>query len=129
MKPACGYTLLEIMIALAIVAIALGAAMRATLFTTGAAEHLRARTLAAWVAENRLAAHQALGSWPSAGTSHGVSDQAGITFAWREHVSATAEPALRRIEIAVMQPAQPDYTLAELTGTLARPVPEDAQRP
>ena len=57
-----GFTLLETLVALAILAIALSAAFRAVGATTGSAEGLRDRLLADWVAQNRLAELRAAGA-------------------------------------------------------------------
>lgn len=64
-----GFTLLETLVALAILAIALSAAFRAVGATTGSAEGLRDRLLADWVAQNRLAELRAAGSFPPSGAT------------------------------------------------------------
>ena len=62
-----GFTLVEVLVALAIVSIALMAALRAAGQGTAAAGELRLRLLAGWVAENRLAEHRAR-AFPSRGS-------------------------------------------------------------
>ena len=120
-----GFTLIEVLIALAIVAIGLGAAVRATVQVTSSAEQMKMRTLAAWVAEDRLAGHVAMKSWQAPGVVSGGATQASISFAWRETVAPTADPAFRSVAIEVMSAAQPDYVLARLVGML--PAPARAQ--
>ena len=118
-----GFTLVEILVALAIVAVALAAGMRALAQSADGASTLKARTLALWVAQNRLANAQLADPWPATGTADGDAAQAGMRFQWHETVSATPNAAFRKIEIAVMQPDKPDYALAHLVGYLgnARP--------
>jgi general secretion pathway protein I len=118
-----GFTLVEILVALAIVAVALAAGMRALSQSADAASSLKARTLALWVAENRLANAQLADPWPGIGDNDGDAVQAGMRFVWHESVSATPNGAFRKIEIAVAQPDNPDYALARLVGYLgnARP--------
>jgi len=118
-----GFTLIEILVALAIVAVALSAGMRALAQSADGAGTLKARTLALWVAQNRLANAQLASAWPAAGTNEGDATQAGMRFAWRETVSGTPNPAFRKIEIAVAQPEAPNYVLARLVGYIgnARP--------
>ncbi|NDP43784.1 MAG: type II secretion system minor pseudopilin GspI, partial [Aromatoleum sp.] len=53
-----GFTLIEILVALAILAVALAAGMRAVAQSSDSATLLKQRTLALWVAQNRLAAAQ-----------------------------------------------------------------------
>ena len=118
-----GFTLIEILVALAIVAVALAAGMRALAQSADSASTLKSRTLALWVAQNRLANAQLADPWPSLGTSAGDAEQANARFVWRETVSATPNPAFRKIEIVVAEPAIPDYALARLIGYLGNSKP------
>ena len=113
---AAGFTLVEILVALAIVAVALAAGMRALAQSADGAATLKARTLALWVAQNRLANAQLANPWPAPGTADGAAVQAGTEFVWRETVSATPNAAFRKIEIVVADPQVPDYALARLVG-------------
>jgi general secretion pathway protein I len=118
-----GFTLVEILVALAIVAVALAAGMRALAQSADGASSLKARTLALWVAQNRLANAQLADPWPPAGANDGDAVEAGVRFVWRETVTGTPNGAFRKIEIVVAQPDTPDYALARLVGYLgnARP--------
>jgi general secretion pathway protein I len=118
-----GFTLVEILVALAIIAVALAAGMRALHQSTDTATALKARTLALWVAQNQLAAAQIATPWPALGASSGESMQAGARFRWQAAVTATPNPAFRRIEIVVAEPQAPDYALARLAGFLGNPEP------
>src|SRR5256885_5448282 len=109
-----GFTLVEILVALAIVAVALAAGMRALAQSADSASTLKARTLALWVAQNRLANAQLAEPWPALGSVAGEAEQAGTRFLWRESVSGTPNPAFRKIEIIVAEPQTPDYALARL---------------
>src|SRR5271169_1109776 len=111
-----GFTLVEILVALAIVAVALAAGFRSVAQSTDSATALKARTLALWVAENRLAAAQLETPGPAVGESGGNDDEAGARFAWHATVVSTPNPAFRRVEITVAEAARPDYVLARLVG-------------
>jgi general secretion pathway protein I len=115
-----GFTLVEILVALAILAVALAAGMRAVAQSADGATMLKQRTLALWVAQNRLAAAQLASPWPAPGLRDGEAVQAGARFVWRETVSGTPNPAFRKIEIVVADPGQPDYILARLAGYLGQ---------
>lgn len=118
-----GFTLVEILVALAIVAIALAAGMRALAQATDSASALKDRTLALWVAQNRLAAAQFASPWPALGNTSGDAEQAGTRFVWQASVTTTPNPAFRRIDITVAAPASPDYALAKLTGFIGNADP------
>ena len=94
--------------------------MRAVAQSADAATLLKQRTLALWVAQNRLAVAQLEVPWPRLGARNGEASQAGASFVWRESVSGTPNPAFRRIEVVVADAAQPDYVLARLTGFLGQ---------
>lgn len=115
-----GFTLIEVLVALAILAVALAAASRAAAMMADSSAELRARLLAGWVAQNRLAELQARRAWPEAGIREGEVEQAGVKMVWREAVSATQNRAFRRIEISVAAAGRDARALARLTGYLAR---------
>lgn len=118
--PQRGFTLLETLVALAILAIAMAAILRAAGAETRHAEELRLRVLADWVAQNRLASHAARGDWISIGTQNGEETQAGIRLLWREDISSTPNPAFRRIEVSVFMPDDAQHALRKLTGYLVQ---------
>ncbi|TAK83880.1 MAG: type II secretion system protein GspI [Betaproteobacteria bacterium] len=116
-----GFTLIEVLVALAIVSIALLAALRAAGQSTNAVGELRLRLFAGWVAENRLAEHRARGDWPPLGIGRGTQSQGGVELAWREEVIATPNPAFRRVDVFVSAPAEESRPLARLTGFVVQP--------
>jgi general secretion pathway protein I len=118
-----GFTLVEILVALAIIAVALAAGMRALAQSTDGAALLKSRTLALWVAQNRVAAAQLATPWPAPGTQHGTAVQAGVALGWTQTVAATPNPAFRKIEVSVSSPGQPDYVLARLVAFIGNPGP------
>ena len=119
-----GFTLIEILVALAIIAVALAAGMRALAQSADSATALKARTLGLWVAQNRLATAQVATPWPAPGAYRGNATQAGAQFLWREVITTTPNPAFRRIEISVMEPDRPDYMIARLVGFVGNSQPQ-----
>jgi general secretion pathway protein I len=113
------FTLVEMLVALAIVAVALTAGMRALAQSADGAGTLKARTLALWVAQNRLATAELAQALPPTGARTGEATQAGLAFVWRETVGATPNPSFRRVDVEVAETAAPDYVLARLTGYVA----------
>ncbi len=116
-----GFTLLESLVALAILAIALSAALRASAGSTAHAEEMRTRLLADGVAQNRLAADMANGAFPDGGAHQdGEETQAGVRLLWHEEALATPNPAFRRVEITVFSPDDPKHVLRRLVGFLTQ---------
>jgi general secretion pathway protein I len=118
-----GFTLVEVLVALAIVSTALMAALRVAGQGTNVAGELRARMFAGWVAENRFAEHRARADWLPLGIARGTQIQGGVEFAWREEVIATPNSAFRRVDVFVSTPADESHTLARLAGFVTQPPP------
>jgi general secretion pathway protein I len=116
-----GFTLVEVLIALAIISIALMAALRAAGQGTASVGELRSRLLAGWTAENLLAEQRALGIWLPLGVQHGTALQGGLGFSWREEVISTPHPAFRRVDIQVYAGPEESRPLARLTGFVVQP--------
>jgi general secretion pathway protein I len=115
-----GFTLLEVLIALAVLTVALAAVMRSLAQSIDTSAALRDRTLALWLAQNRLADRRLSSQWPSIDTTDGEAEYAGLTFRYREQVSATAMPELRRVDIEIRAKDR-DETLTKLSDFLREP--------
>lgn len=115
-----GFTLVEVLVALAILAIAMAAAGRSVALSTDSAAAHRQRVLAGLVAENRLGELVARRGWPGVGVTEGTERQAGVDFRWRAEVIATPHAGLRRVEIQVTEADDPSHELRRLVGVLAR---------
>jgi general secretion pathway protein I len=100
--------------------VALAAGFRSVAQSAESATLLKARTLALWVAQNRLAAAQLETPAPATGERDGSEAQAGALFAWHQTVMGSPNPAFRRVEITVADAGQPDYILARLVGYVGR---------
>jgi general secretion pathway protein I len=115
---AAGFTLLEVMVALAVIAIALAAVIQATAMQADHVGYLRDKTFAHWVAMNQLA----LARWrpPPPGEQSGSAAQAGREWHWKMAVTTTPDPDLRRIDIEVREHPGDREPLAVLTGFVGK---------
>jgi general secretion pathway protein I len=116
-----GFTLVEVLVALFVLAIALAAAARSLGEAIDGAVALRERTLARWVAEDRLAVLVARREWPALDVTEGDVEMGGRSLHWRQRVLPTPLERLRRVEVSVFVP--PARTpAARLSATLRREV-------
>ena len=95
-----GFTLLEVLVALAVVALGLSAAFAATGQSARTAEQLRVRTLAQWAAADALTALRLAGDLPG-GQARREEEIAGRVW-WVEYrVRQSAAQSLRDVEVRV----------------------------
>ena len=115
-----GFTLIEILIAVAILAIALAATTRAASIATDGALETRQRVLATWAAENRVAELRARAVWPATATTRFGTQQGGMSLVIEEAVTDTPNPSIRRIDLAVADTRSPERILMRLTAYVGR---------
>lgn len=114
-----GFTLLEVLVALAIIAIGLAAAIQISVRNSANALHLRDKTLAHYVAANKAVELELQQAWPAPGTQRGRAHMGRQDWYWQARTTETFEPAMRRVDIEVG--ADEQSTLASLSIFLARP--------
>jgi general secretion pathway protein I len=120
MRPLRGFTFIEILIALAILAVALAAEVRSVGAAAEGTLELKERLLATWIAQDRLAEYTARSLWPDPGSRQGGNAQGGVQFNWRETVSATGNPRYRRVEVEVFATRASDRPVATFVGYAVR---------
>lgn len=96
-----GFSLLEVMIALAVLAIALAATVRAVGEQSRLQAVVRDAAIARWVASNVIAETRLSERFPATGEREGQTRMAGRMWRWRRVVSDTPDGDLRRIDVAV----------------------------
>lgn len=100
-----GFTLVEVLVALAIVAIALAAGLRAAGTLTSNAERLAAVSAAQWCADNALVGLRLAGQLPGIGDADFACEQLGRRFEGRLQTRPTPNPNFRRIDAIVLDEA------------------------
>jgi general secretion pathway protein I len=117
-----GFTLLEVLIALAVLAIAMGAVIKAAGDYTGNHAWLRDRTLATWVARNVLVEFQVENAWPEVGERKGTQEMGRRDWRWLARISQTDEAQLRRLDVEVyLLDADDEEPVSVLSGFLQQP--------
>ena len=111
-----GFTLVEVLVALSIVAIALTAGTQATLSLTRNAERQSDVLLAHVCAENEMVRARLSKQLPGVGDSRIDCEQAGRNFAVAVAVRPTPNPNFRRIDAEVFNGAAPVLKLSTVLG-------------
>ena len=106
------------LIALAIIAIALAASLRAVGVLTVASGDLDRRMYAGWSADNELARLRLMKAWPPLGTRQFDCSQGNVELRCTERVSATPNPIFRRVEVFVALPGRSGF-LTQLVTVVA----------
>ena len=101
MKDSRGFTLIEVLVALAIVAIGMAAVLESLTSSANTTVYLQDKTFAGWVALNRLATVRLSNSVPQAGTSSDNISYAGQNWEWQQKVTTTQIPGMVQIEVDV----------------------------
>lgn len=112
-----GFMLLEVMLAVLFLALALGAGIFSTGRFAANAAVLREKTVALWVAHNRLTEIGLEPAWPSVGKSDGEVTMAGVDWRWEVEVVETPDPRVRRVNI-VVRPKSAESDSARLSSFL-----------
>ena len=118
-----GFTLLEVMVALFVVAIALGGVVKVMGTAARNSARLSDRTFAQWVALNELAELRIKKSWPRLGEVKGEQEMVGRKWNWVQKTMKTDDANIKRVELSVWatgdrKGADPAATVV---GFLAKP--------
>ena len=111
-----GFTLIEVLVALGIVAIALVAGLQASAALTNNAQRQSDVLLAHLCAENEFARLRLARQFPAVGTSDVDCEQAGSVFRVSVKVSPTPNPSFRRVDAQVTDGRAPILRLSTVMG-------------
>ncbi|MEO4048205.1 type II secretion system minor pseudopilin GspI [Pseudomonas sp. CAU 1711] len=120
-----GFTLLEVLVAMAIFAVVAASVLSASARALQTAARLEDKTFATWLADNRMQQLQLEEAAPGEGRAQGEETFAGRRWLWQSEVSATSEPGMLRVVVRVAPRPQrglpgklEDNALVTLTGFL-----------
>ena len=113
-----GFTLLEVLVALAMVALALGAGLRAAGALTNNAERLSSVIAAQWCADNQLTSLRLARVFPGVGDADFSCEQLGQSYAGTLVTRPTPNPSFRRVDAVVVD--ADGHPLVTLSTVLSR---------
>jgi general secretion pathway protein I len=96
--PPSGFTLIEVLVALAIVAVTLGAGIKAAGALTQNTERAGLVSVAQWCAENHLVGLRLAKEFPSVGDYDFSCEQLGVKLSGKRLVRPTPNPNFRRVD-------------------------------
>jgi general secretion pathway protein I len=117
-----GFTLLEVLVALTILAIALASVITMASNQALNTTHLRDKTLAHWVAMNKIAELQLTAEWPAEGKNQGNEEMGLREWYWVTTVSETPDERVRQVKIAVYHDKQEEHPVTTLISFLSQPL-------
>ena len=122
MKSEHGFTLVEVLIALAILAIAMSALVQGGGQSALTMEHLRNKSVANWVAQNSVTAIQLEKKWPLDRKQSGVEEMAGVRWRWQAESNDTFDEDIKKLQVTVrMDESDSKTNLATVTAYVAKP--------
>ncbi|MBY6187853.1 type II secretion system minor pseudopilin GspI [Marinobacter hydrocarbonoclasticus] len=116
-----GFTLLEVLVAMTVFATAAIAVINSANIQLSSIPILRERTLAGYVANNRLVDAQLESAFPDVGSKNGRIEMADRQWYWRQQVVKASDENLRLIRVSVSLDDRFDGILAEVETYVAKP--------
>ena len=112
-----GFTLIEVLVGVAIVAVTLGAGIKAAGALSNNAQRLSEVTAAQWCADNQLTGLRLARQFPSVGDGDFACEQLGRTYSGKLIVRPTPNPNFRRVDAQIANEAgQPVLSLSTILG-------------
>lgn len=119
--PNCrGFTLIEVMVALAIAALGLAAVAASVSQMVDAAMSMQQRSYANWIAQNKIAELRLANVVPEVSSTSGQTQYAGLEWEWRANVSETGVENLYRVDVSISQPGSEEI-LRTVSGFIGEP--------
>ena len=115
-----GFTLLEVIVALGITSISILGVSSALSGHINSFSEVEKRTIAYWVAENRLQTLRIIDTIPSVGEVSGIEEMAGNLWYYKQLTEKTSDPLLYRVTISVYTDKNDEHKTASLFGYLLK---------
>ena len=124
-----GFTLIEVMVALVIVALGMMAVNTQLNRYTVAATYVEQKTLASWIATNKLTELSIGATWPAVGDSEEDVEFAGQQWRCNIEVEETPVPNLHRVDVSVTLRSDPERVVHKVSALIEPPAPAGFQSP
>lgn len=119
-RSSSGFTLLEILVALSIVAVGLVAVAKSLVGNVTMTQEVEDRLVANWVASNRLAEIRLERRWRGGSQAQNTVTMAGRTWYMKEKFTTTPDKDLARVDVSVFSDKKTERQSASLFGYITR---------
>jgi len=116
-----GFTLIEVMVSLAIIGMSLLALAQVMGNMIDNSNAMREKTYASWIAQNKIAEFHLANVIPEVSATSGEIDYANTTWYWRAVISESGVENLYRVDVTVFYPDR-DTKIRAVTGFIGEPV-------
>lgn len=124
-----GFTIIEALVAVAIIAVGFGAVASASIRALDVVDETRLRFLALSCAKNKLVSLQVTDVWPDTGLASDEEEQGGVKFRVETRSGRTPDPDYIKVEISVAVENGDGRNLANLAGYLRKERRNDDSEP
>ena len=116
-----GFTLIEILVAMTIIAVGVSALVASAAASTSRADYLREREFGRWAASNALAELQSVPAWPDVGTTNKEVEMGQFIWYVRTITQPVADEDLRRVDVQVRLNEDADNYIYTVAGFVLNP--------
>lgn len=116
-----GFTLIEIIIALVVISVALGAVIATTGNSVKHGAHIKEKTMALWVAQNTIAEASITKNWLTTGMKSSDAAMAGRKWFIKNNVIQTPDKNIRRMDVSIYTDEAAQNKVVALTAYIVKP--------
>ena len=116
-----GFTLIEVLVALAIVVVSFVALYAVVLQMVRSTTFMQEKTIASWVAFDRITELRIAENYPATGNSEGEVEMGGSIWLYRTEIKSTDSEDIRQVIVRVSSENEPDVFLGLVTGVVVSP--------
>jgi len=121
MRTSKGFTLIEVLVAMTIIAVGVSALVSSAAASAWRADYLREREFGRWVASNVLAELQVVPDWPSIGSKNSEVELGTLTWYVTARTQKVADADLRRVDVEVRRDKDAESYIYSVAGFIGNP--------
>ena len=121
-----GFTLVEVVVALAIVVVSFMALYGAIMQMVNATRLMQEKTIASWIAFDQITELRLQSDLSKPPKKSGIKEMAGVTWQYSVELRPTGSDTIRQIIVTVAPEGEPERTLGLVSGVISSNAPPGA---